>query len=567
MTRWLALRKPDASPALQLACRAQHFRRWELPRSSHPMTRAGYLTWRAKQKSVAATQVAELLTSSPSIQPPLPREEIDRVAALVRKENLKGDEETQILEDVACLVFLDDQFDDFESKPEIDEEKIIGILRKTWGKMSGAGQALALQMELSDRAKTGLPFLAFPTSFHFPISSKMSPPPPLSSLLSPADFQSLAHRILPPKPLAFLTSAATDSLTHSSNTTTYSLLLLRPRILIPVHAPISLATTLLASVVSSPIYASPTSLTKLFHPNGELEIAAACSELDIAQVISTSASFTLEKICAVGSHAKHFQLYVDKNRKNSLTLLKSLKGLGVKSVWVTVDAPVMGKREKDERVPIPDGESKNMLAPMAGTNSANDKKGALGRVMGSYVDASTCWDDLRWIREQAGDGAKIVLKGVQTAADAKRAAECGVDGIVISNHGGRSLDTSSATILVLLEIQKNCPEVFDKMEVLIDGGIMRGTDVFKALCLGARGVGIGRGVLCGLAGYGKEGVKRYVEILNEELETAMRMCGVTSLDELHPGFVNTRAVDHLIPDGVGEAHPYARWRRGGKSKL
>lgn len=117
------------------------------------MTRAGYLTWRAKQKSVAATQVAELLSSSPEIQPPLPRDEIDRVAALVRKEGLKDDEETQVLEDVACLVFLDDQFDDFESKPEIDEEKIIGILRKTWGKMSGAGQALALQMELSERAK------------------------------------------------------------------------------------------------------------------------------------------------------------------------------------------------------------------------------------------------------------------------------------------------------------------------------------------------------------------------------------------------------------------------------
>jgi len=117
------------------------------------MTRAGYLTWRAKQKSVAAAQVAELLSSSPEIQPPLPREVIDRVAALVRKENLKDDEETQVLEDVACLVFLDDQFDDFESKAEMDEDKIVGILRKTWGKMSGAGHALALQMELSDKAK------------------------------------------------------------------------------------------------------------------------------------------------------------------------------------------------------------------------------------------------------------------------------------------------------------------------------------------------------------------------------------------------------------------------------
>jgi hypothetical protein len=115
------------------------------------MTRAGYLTWRAKQKSVAAAQVAELLASD-AIQPPLAQDEIERVAALVRKENLKGDEETQALEDVACLVFLDDQFDDFEKKSEIDEDKIISILRKTWGKMGEEGQKLALGMQLSERA-------------------------------------------------------------------------------------------------------------------------------------------------------------------------------------------------------------------------------------------------------------------------------------------------------------------------------------------------------------------------------------------------------------------------------
>ncbi|KAH8664062.1 hypothetical protein BX600DRAFT_512131 [Xylariales sp. PMI_506] len=153
MTRWLAARCPEASPTLQLACRAQHFRRWEIPRDSYPMTRPGYLSWRTKQKAQAATWVAELL-ASPEITPALPREEIDRVAALIRKENLKSDEETQVLEDAACLVFLDDQFDDFEKKAEIDEDKIISILRKTWGKMSPKGQELALGMQLSERAKS-----------------------------------------------------------------------------------------------------------------------------------------------------------------------------------------------------------------------------------------------------------------------------------------------------------------------------------------------------------------------------------------------------------------------------
>ncbi|KAI4601951.1 hypothetical protein KJ359_010817 [Pestalotiopsis sp. 9143b] len=154
MTRWLASRCPDASPALQLACRAQHFRRWEIPRSSYPMTRPGYLAWRTKQKAQAAAQVAELLRSSPSIAPAIPPEDIDRVAALIRKENLRSDEDTQALEDTACLVFLDDQFDDFESKDEIDEDKIIGILRKTWAKMSAPGRDLALGMQHSERAQS-----------------------------------------------------------------------------------------------------------------------------------------------------------------------------------------------------------------------------------------------------------------------------------------------------------------------------------------------------------------------------------------------------------------------------
>lgn len=117
------------------------------------MGRPGYLTWRAKLKAQAASQVTELL-SSPAITPPLSQDVVERTAALIRKENLSNDEETQVLEDVACLVFLDDQFDEFEKRPEIDEEKIVGILRKTWVKMSSKGQELALQMNLSERAKT-----------------------------------------------------------------------------------------------------------------------------------------------------------------------------------------------------------------------------------------------------------------------------------------------------------------------------------------------------------------------------------------------------------------------------
>ncbi|KAL2280374.1 hypothetical protein FJTKL_12612 [Diaporthe vaccinii] len=149
MTRWLASRCPDASPALQVASRAQHFRRWELPRSSYPMTRPGYLTWRTKQKTQAASQIRELLAS---MDEPPPEADIERISALISKKDLATNEETQVLEDVACLVFLDDQLDGFESKPDNDEDKVISILRKTWKKMSPKGREMALQMKHSDRA-------------------------------------------------------------------------------------------------------------------------------------------------------------------------------------------------------------------------------------------------------------------------------------------------------------------------------------------------------------------------------------------------------------------------------
>ncbi|KAG6003484.1 hypothetical protein E4U54_000678 [Claviceps lovelessii] len=152
MTKWLAIRCPNASQTLQVACRAQHFRRWQLPRSTFPMTRPGYLSWRAKQKSQAASQVASLLASL-TIEPSIPDEERERIAALIRKEGLSADHETKVLEDVACLVFLDDQLDDFQAKPDVDEQKIVGILRKTWAKMTDEGRRLALEMDLSDRAR------------------------------------------------------------------------------------------------------------------------------------------------------------------------------------------------------------------------------------------------------------------------------------------------------------------------------------------------------------------------------------------------------------------------------
>lgn len=340
--------------------------------------------------------------------------------------------------------------------------------------------------------------------------------PPLDTLISSHDFAAVARATFPPKTRAFVFSAATDLHTYHRNNSAYADIGLRPRVLKDVSS-VSIRTSMLGHPVSSPIFASPTSLGKTVNLEGEKELARACSSLGIAQAVSTSASYPLDEImaCVPASSAPgrkkipvFFQLYVDKNRSKSEALLRRAGELGIAGLMLTVDAPVPGKREADERVRVADN---SVASPMTGASATNDAKGgALGRVMGKYIDPSVSWRDVQWLRRHLPPGTPVILKGIQTAADARMAVEAGVDVVMVSNHGGRSLDTAPATILVLLELQRCCPDVFDKVEVWIDGGVMRGTDVFKALCLGARAVGVGRGMLYGL-NYGKEGVKRYVE--------------------------------------------------------
>jgi len=388
--------------------------------------------------------------------------------------------------------------------------------------------------------------------------------PPLDTLISTHDFVSVARKTLTPKTWAFYSSAATDLNTKARNNSAYADIGLRPRILVNVKD-VDTSTRMLGQDVSVPIFCSPAAMAKMVHPSGEKGIARGCKNIGIPQCISTNASFPIneifESVSGEGQYGKFdgdsqlpifFQLYVDKQREKSEKLLKDVERLGVKAIFVTVDAPVPGKREADERVKA----DESLSTPMSGAKAKNDAKGgALGRIMGSYIDASLSWDDIPWLRKSTS--LPIVLKGVQTFMDVKRAADVGIEGVLLSNHGGRSLDTAPAPILLLLELQKNCPEIFDKLEVFVDGGVMRGTDIFKALCLGAKSVGIGRGFLYAL-NYGSEGVEKYVEILKDELETTMRMMGVNDLSQVHPGMLNTGAVDHLIPGGA--EHPYAKWR-------
>ncbi|KAK0319860.1 hypothetical protein LTR82_009195 [Friedmanniomyces endolithicus] len=378
------------------------------------------------------------------------------------------------------------------------------------------------------------------------------PKPPLHSIINSYDFEEVAARTAPKKAFTFYSTAATDCWTRDMNESMYKRVWFLPRILHDVSR-IDTSTTILGYIVKMPIFICPTGLAKMIHPEAEKALARAAQATGIIEILSTSASHPVEGIVAEApGYPFFFQLYVNRDRKKSEELLAKVNRLGLKAIFVTVDAAGRGKRESDERLVV----DEVVVNPVTGERILPDKKGGgLTRMMGSYLDASLSWKDLAWIRSLTK--LPIVLKGITTAADAKLAMQYGVDGILLSNHGGRNLDYSPPAILVLLEMHKLCPEIFDHMEVYVDGGIRRGGDIIKALCLGATAVGIGRTFLYALH-YGSEGAEHLVELLKDEMESVMKLIGITNLSECHPGLVNTLDVDHLVP--ATDGHPYAKWR-------
>ncbi|CAD0088482.1 unnamed protein product, partial [Aureobasidium vineae] len=374
---------------------------------------------------------------------------------------------------------------------------------------------------------------------------------PLESLIAVHDFEEVARRFFTAKAFAFYSSAASDLVSHHFNLSCHRKLMLRPRVLRNVKE-VSLKRRILGCETSTPFFVSPAAMAKLAHPDGELAIARACANQGIIQSISSNASYALPEIVAAGMTGQpfFFQLYVNSDRSKTEALLRTAKTVGVKALLVTVDAPVPGKREVDERIA-----AGNLVSAVSGAVATNDKKGGgLGRVMAKYIDPTLVWEDIDWLRQTSG--LPIVLKGIQTASDARKAVQHGVDGILLSNHGGRSLDTTQPAMLTLLELHKQAPEVFDSLEVLVDGGFTRGTDILKAVALGASGIGIARPFLYSLA-YGQEGTEHLIEVLKDELEVALKQVGITDVNHAHPGLVNTSLLEGMIRGE--EEHTWIKW--------
>ena len=321
---------------------------------------------------------------------------------------------------------------------------------------------------------------------------KLADKPPLSECLSLHDFETVAKETMTQAAWAYYSSGSDDEVTMRENHIAYQRLWFRPRVLRDVTN-IDFSTTMLGTKVSMPIYITATALGKLGHPDGEKNLTWAAAKQDVIQMIPTLASCSFDEIreAAVDGQTQWMQLYVNKDRAITKKIVQNAERVGIKGLFITVDAPQLGRREKDMRMKFADTGS----SVQQGDGSVDKSQGA-ARAISSFIDPGVCWADMEWFKSITN--MPLILKGVQSWEDAVKAAEMGLQGVVLSNHGGRQLDFARSGIEVLVEV---VPELkkrnlwSDKFEVYIDGGVMRAGDVMKAIALGAKGVGIGKRIL------------------------------------------------------------------------
>jgi isopentenyl diphosphate isomerase/L-lactate dehydrogenase-like FMN-dependent dehydrogenase len=334
-----------------------------------------------------------------------------------------------------------------------------------------------------------------------------------------ADFERLAESRLEPGAFGFYAGGAGDERVLTGNVTAWDRLSLRPRVLVDVSE-VTTATTVLGTPVSMPLLIAPVAFQRVAHPEAEPGMARAAAAAGTLMCLSTMATATPEEVAAAAPGApRWFQLYVFRDRGVTRALVEQAREHGYGATVFTVDAPRLGRRERDLRTGF------RVPAEMTVPSLA-----AFGRWEGATpletlgpIDSSLTWANLDELR--ALSPLPLVLKGIQTAEDAALACEHGVDAIVVSNHGGRQLDAVAPTAELLPEIVE---AVAGRIVVYVDGGIRRGSDVVKALALGARAVLAGRAPLWGLACDGEAGAMRVLQLLRDEIELSLALCGCTS---------------------------------------
>ncbi|KAL4918986.1 FMN-dependent dehydrogenase-domain-containing protein [Aspergillus aurantiobrunneus] len=363
--------------------------------------------------------------------------------------------------------------------------------------------------------------------------------PSLQACYNLLDFETVARNVMKKTAWAYYSSGADDEITMRENHSAFQKIWFRPRVLVDVEN-VDFSTKMLGTKCSIPFYVTATALGKLGNSEGEVVLTRAAHDHDVIQMIPTLASCSFDEIVDArrGEQVQWLQLYVNKDRAITKKIIQHAEARGCKGLFITVDAPQLGRREKDMRSKFSDVGS-NIQS--SGGDSVDRSQGA-ARAISSFIDPSLSWKDIPWFKSVTK--MPIVLKGVQCVEDVLRAVEAGVQGVVLSNHGGRQLDTAPSGVEILAEVMPILRQRGweNRIEIFIDGGVRRATDILKALCLGAKGVGIGRPFLYAMSAYGQPGVDRAMQLLKDELEMNMRLIGAQKIEDLSPSMVDVRGL-------------------------
>jgi len=342
-------------------------------------------------------------------------------------------------------------------------------------------------------------------------------------IVSPRDLEAEARRRLDPAVYDFYAGGAADEVTLRANETAFARISLVPRVLTG-HCARDLGVDLLGSRADMPVLVAPTAFHRLAHPEGELATAQAVAKAGSIMIVSMASTVAIEQVAAAGAPL-WFQLYIQPDLAFTEAIVRRAEGAGCAALVVSVDSPVFGRRERDLRNGF-----RELPPGMCCENLRDPADGGQPRRIAFPPDLS--WADIRWLRERTA--LPIVLKGIAHPDDARLAVDDGADAIIVSNHGGRQLDTMPAAIELLPPI---AAAVGGRVPLLLDGGIRRGTDVVKALALGAVAVAVGRPVLWGLAVAGAHGVLQVLQTLQSELDSTLALCGCGSPVDVTRGLV------------------------------